>query len=194
MVAVGGVQAARADTPPAHEAAAQRDHAVELAAGGHGSYQPYNGADDLTVGGWTSALWRLGGGRESLAFGVRGSLGWMNDPLSEQGFRTHLQAGSALARGARCSRWTCVGIGLELGVARISRIDEIGDATTRTRGFLGVPLSLQLGARRPLAFVVEAGPRLRLGTDFGGQEPGDGGYKSAIGVFVGLGLVYAIAL
>lgn len=36
----------------AEDVAGERPRAVELAVGPHGSYQPYNGADDATWGGW----------------------------------------------------------------------------------------------------------------------------------------------
>ncbi len=177
----------------AEEVAGERPRAVELAVGPHASYQPYNGADDGTWGGWASALVRVGLRPWEVSVGARGAYGVMNDVLSEAEFRTRIVTGAALARALRCRGSTCLGVGIELGAAWVSRIATV-DTTTRVKGFVGVPLSLELGSRRPLSFVLEAGPRLRLGTDFGGQTSGDGGYKSPIGLFVGLGVAYAFAL
>lgn len=136
---------------------------------------------------------RLGLRPWEVSVGARGVYGVMNDVLSEQEFRTRIVTAAALARATRCRGSVCLGIGLELGAAWVSRIATV-DTTTRVKGFVGVPLSLELGRRRPLSFVLEAGPRLRLGTDFGGQSRGDGGYKSPVGLFVGLGVAYAFEL
>lgn len=192
-LAVGPLLVREAAASPAESAAEPRERTVDVMAGFQGSYQPYNGPSDFTPGGWAGAMFRGRVAEETeLGLGFRVTAGALDDPFDDEDERTTNLTASVVARSALCGRWACIGIGLELGVARVSTRTPYLETATRTKGLFGIPVSLHLGRRSPFAFMAEAGPRFRLGTDFYGQEPGDGGYKSARGWFVGLGVAYSL--
>jgi hypothetical protein len=144
-------------------------------------YLDLTGPSDATAGGWIAATLAVGDPR--LRVGVRAAI--QGAPAIEKDGGTTIMMVGAGAHWRGCARSVvCASIGVEAALARIVLDAPNGDEgeESRLRVLLGLPLQLRLGGEA--AFVIAAGPRLRLGDDF--ETPfGD---ARRLGAYVGIGM------